>query len=172
MEIAMEAFVCILIAATWASPLSAQDSTRVIVDSALTPATHPYRDPHRALIFGTLIPGAGHIYAGEYWHGIINYETTVMTIGAGAMVFIVDKCTFSFFSAARCNAGPQWPHQALGVVTVGLGFWQWISSARDAQRAAERANAKHQRKAAAAKPIIEAPVGSHGDWRVGVAIPW
>ena len=170
MEVAMKALVWILIAAAW-MPLSAQDSTRVIVDSALTPATHPYRDPHRALIFGSLIPGAGHIYAGEYWHGIINYETTVMTIGAGAIVFIVDECTFSFFSAKRCNPGPQWPHQALGVVTVGLGFWQWVSSARDAPRAAERANVKH-RKAAAVKPIIDAPVGSRGDWRVGVAIPW
>ena len=168
----MKALVGILIAAALTSPLSAQDSSRATADSALTPATTPYRNPHRALIFGSLIPGAGHIYAGEYWRGFLNYEMTVGAIGGGVLVFIVDKCTFSFLSATRCDPGPQWPHQALGVLTVGLGFWQWVSSARDAPRAAERANVKHRRKAAEAKPIIEAPVGPHGDWRVGVAIPW
>ncbi len=168
----MKALVGILIAAALTSPLSAQDSSRATADSALTPATTPYRNPHRALIFGSLIPGAGHIYAGEYWRGFLNYEMTVGSIGMGVLVFIVDKCTFSFLSTTRCDPGPQWPHQALGVLTVGLGVWQWVSSARDAPRAAERANAKHRRKAAEAKPIIEAPVGSHGDWRAGVAIPW
>ena len=168
----MKPLFCILIATVWISPLSAQDSTRTTADSASTPATALYRDPHRALIFGSLIPGAGHIYAGEYWRGFLNYEMTVGTIGMGAMVFIVDKCTFSFLSATRCDPGPQWPHQALGVLTVGLGVWQWVSSARDAAHAAERANEKHRRKTDKAKPIIEAPVGSRGEWRVGVAIPW
>ena len=168
----MKALVCTLIAAAWISPLSAQDSSRATADSASTPATTLYRDPHRALIFGSLIPGAGHIYAGEYWRGFLNYEMTVGAIGGGVLVFIVDKCTFSFLSATRCDPGPQWPHQVLGVTVVGLGLWQWISSARDAPRAAERANERHGRKTAQAKPMIEAPAGSHGDWRVGVAIPW
>ena len=88
------------------------------------------------------------------------------------MTFLIDKCTFSFLSTTRCDPGPQWPHQAVGVTLVGLGFWEWISSARDAARAAERANERHRRKMAQAKPIIAVPNGSHGDWRAGVAIPW
>jgi hypothetical protein len=168
----MKALVCILIVAAWTSPLGAQDSTRATADSAVPTVTHPYRNPHLALILGSLIPGAGHIYAGEYWRGFVNYETTVGAIGMGVMVFIVDKCMMSFLSTTRCDPGPQWPHQALGVLTVGMGVWQWVSTARDAPRAAERANVKHRRNAAAAKPIIDAPVGPHGDWRVGVAIPW
>jgi hypothetical protein len=60
----------------------------------------------------------------------------------------------------------------LGVAVVGLGFWEWISSARDAARAAERANERHRRKTARARPIIEAPGGSQSDWRAGVVIPW
>jgi hypothetical protein len=168
----MKALVVVLIAAAWTSPLTAQDSTRAAADSAVAPQTHLYRSPRRALILGSLIPGAGQIYAGEYWRGVLNYEGTVTMIGVGAMTFIVDRCMLSFLSTTRCDSGPQWPHQVLGVTVVGLGLWQWISSARDAPRAAERANARHRRKTAKAKPIIEAPVGSRSDWRVGVAIPW
>jgi hypothetical protein len=172
MEVKMKALVTTLIIAAWTSPLIAQDSTRADSDSAVTPQTHLYRNPRSALILGSLIPGAGHIYAGEYWHGVQHYEGTVATIGLGVMTFILDNCTFSFLSATKCDAGPQWPHQALGAAFVGLGFWEWVSSARDAPRAAERANERHRRKAARAKPIIDGPGGSHGDWRAGVAIPW
>jgi hypothetical protein len=180
----MKALVSILIVAAWVSPLIAQDTTRFAADSAnasdtprsadsaTSPDSHPYRSPRRALILGSLIPGAGHIYAGEYWRGIGNYEFTVMSIGMGAMVFILDDCAFSFLSATRCDSGPQWPHQALGVAAVGVGLWRWVSSARDAPHAAERANEKHRRKMLQAKPIIQAPLGARGDWRAGVMIPW
>jgi hypothetical protein len=172
MEVTMKAFVCILISTAWISPLSAQDRTRMMADSASTqaspgsastPSASLYRNPRRALILGSLIPGAGHIYAGEYWHGVIAYEGTVATIGLGAMTFILDKCTLTFLSDPGCDPGPQWPHQALGVAVVGLGLWEWVSSARDAAHAAERANERHRRKSAQAKPIIEAPAGSQRD---------
>jgi hypothetical protein len=168
----MKALVTLLIVAAWTSPLGGQDSTLAAPDSTLPPATSLYRDPHRALILGSLIPGAGHIYAGEYWHGVLHYEGTIMTIGAGVMAFLIDKCTFTFLSTTSCDPGPQWPHQVLGVTVVGLGFWEWISSARDAAHAAERANERHRRKMAQARPIIVVPSASHGDWRAGVAIPW
>jgi hypothetical protein len=172
MEVAVKPFVLlVLTAAVLTSPVGAQDPGTT-ADSAVPAATHLYRNPHRALIIGSVIPGAGHIYAGEYWRGFLNYEFTVMTLGAGVMVFIVDKCTFTFLSTERCNPGPQWPHQVLGVATVGVGFWQWVSSARDALHAAERANEKHRRKMARVKPIIGAPVGSHENWRAGIEIPW
>jgi hypothetical protein len=172
MEVEMKPLVTLFIVAACTSPLVAQDSTITTPDSTLPRATSLYRDPHRALILGSIIPGAGHIYAGEYWHGILNYEGTVGTIGVGVMTFLVDKCMLSFLSTTRCNSGPQWPHQVLGVTVVGLGVWGWISSARDAARAAERANERHRRKMAQAKPIISIPAGTHGDWRAGVAIPW
>jgi hypothetical protein len=95
-----------------------------------------------------------------------------MSIGMGAMTFMFDKCMFSFLSTTRCDSGPQWPQQTLGVAIVGAGLWKWVSSARDAPRAAERANEKHRRKMLQAKPIIQPSVGAHGDWRAGVMIPW
>jgi hypothetical protein len=180
----MKAFPGILIAAVWVSPLHAQDTTkamkatpdpanptRVTDSAAATPETHPYRNPREALILGSLLPGAGHIYAGEYWHGVVNYETTVMTLGMGVMTFMVNKCTFDFLNP-NCKPGPEWPHQALGVALVGLGFRQWVLSARDAPRAAERANERHRRKTAQARPIIGPAGGSHGGWNAGIEIPW
>jgi hypothetical protein len=167
----MKPLVLLLIAGVFTSPLSAQDSSRMPEDSVVAPE-HPYRSPRRALILGSLIPGAGHIYAGEYWHGIQHYEWTVSNIGMGAMVYVADGCMFSFLSMKKCDPGPQWPHQALGIAIAGVGVWGWVSSARDAARAAERTNERHRRKFARATPIIEAPAGSHGEWRTGVMIPW
>jgi hypothetical protein len=166
----MKAVVSLMFVVVSASPLSAQDTTQAVGDSAVVPTTTPYRSPHRALILGSIIPGAGHIYSGEYWHGFLNYETTVGMIGGGVMVFYFDKCAFNLFSPTPCKSGPRWPYQVVGVASVGMGIWQWISSARDAPHAAERANAKHRRKTSAPAPIIEPPVDSHSGWRVGAQI--
>jgi hypothetical protein len=184
MEVTMKAFTGILIAVMWISPLHAQDTTkattappdpanptRVTDSGATTPETHPYRNPREAQILGSVFPGAGHIYAGEYWHGVLNYEMTVMSIGMGVMTFLVNKCTFDLFDS-NCKPGPEWPHQMLGVVVVGLGFRQWILSARDAPRAAERANERQRRKMAQARPIVGPAGGSHGGWNAGIEIPW
>jgi hypothetical protein len=116
----MKALVVVLIAAAWTSQLTAQDSTRAAADSAVAPQTHLYRSPRRALILGSLIPGAGHIYAGEYWHGVVNYETTVAGIGGGLLTFMIDRCSFNL--DPECDPGPQCPHRVLGVTMVGLGF--------------------------------------------------
>ena len=181
----MKPLIGMLIIAVWISPLSAQETTatatnatpdsanetKALPDFARTSETRPYRNPRKALILGSLLPGAGHIYAGEYWHGVLNYEMTVMSIGMGVMTFLVNKCTFDLFDPS-CKPGPEWPHQVLGVAVVGLGFRQWILSARDAPRAAERANERHRRKMAEARPIIGPASGSRGGWHAGVEIHW
>jgi len=166
----MKVLTGLMLVSVLASPLSAQDSTLVTTDSTGRLVTPLYRDPKRAVILGSVIPGAGHIYAGEYVKGFFIYEATVGGIGVGAMTFIWDRCMLSFLSATPCKSGPQWPHRVLGVALVGAGIWEWISSARDAPHAAERANAKHRRKTSAPAPIIEPPVDSHSGWRVGAQI--
>jgi hypothetical protein len=166
-EAIMRALAGLLLVSIWASPLTAQDTTSVTVDSAARPVEPLYRNPKRALILGSVIPGAGHIYAGEYWQGFLRYEGTVGGIGGGALMFLVNRCSFSFLSTTRCDPGPQWPHQVLGVALVGMGIWEWISSARDASHAAERANDRHRRKTRRSAPIIEPPADSHSGWRVG-----
>jgi hypothetical protein len=164
----MKTLVSLMFVAVWTSPLSGQDTTRAASDSAMATATTLYRNPKRALILGSVIPGAGHIYAGEYVNGFLTYELTVGTIGGGVLVFIVNKCVFRW---TNCDPGPEWPHQLLGVAMVGTGLWKWISSARDAPHAAERANARHA-KAIQATPIIQPPVGLHSGWKVGAVVNW
>jgi hypothetical protein len=166
----MKVVAGILLVSAWAAPSLGQDTATARADSTAQQAAPPYRSPKRALILGSLIPGAGHIYSGEYLRGFLNYEATVGAIGEGILVFIWDRCMFSFLSATPCKSGAQWPHQVLGAGFVGLGIWTWVSTARDAPRAAERANAKHRRKLQRAQPIIQPPADSHSGWRVGAEI--
>ena len=160
------------IALLLAFPLGAQDTGPGILDSTTSRAEKPYRDPRRALVLGSLIPGAGHIYAGEYLKGFITYEGTVTAIGMGTLVFIADRCMFAFLNATPCKSGPQWPHQALGIAVVGIGIWEWISSARDAPRAAERANARHDVRLSAVTPFIAPFSGPANASQIGVSLQW
>jgi len=172
----MKALAVVMFASALVSPLKAQDTTRVASDSTDNPAAPLYRNPKRALILGSVIPGAGHIYAGEYVHGFVAYEATIGGIGGGVLMFMLDRCALESLSllfggrTTTCKSGPQWPHQALGVALVGAGIWEWISSARDATHAAERANARHLRHRATVTPVIEAPVDARSGWRVGTEI--
>jgi hypothetical protein len=153
-------------------PLGAQDAGHGAVDSTTSSKESLYRNPHRALVFGSLVPGAGHIYAGEYVRGFLTYEATVGAIGLGTLVFIMDRCTFTFLNAEPCKSGPAWPHQLAGITLVGVGIWSWISSARDAPRAAERANDRHRLRSRTVTPIIDPFSGPANASKVGVSVHW
>jgi hypothetical protein len=165
-------FIAFCIAVLLVSPLGAQEPTQGAPDSTSSNPESPYRNPRRALVLGTLIPGAGHIYAGEYVTGILTYEATVGAIGGGTLVFLIDKCTFAFLSTSTCKPGREWPHQLLGVTMVGMGIWKWISSARDAPSAAERANARHRGHTSALAPYIAPSSGPADATNIGVSIHW
>lgn len=165
----MKYVIVIICALSPVFPLSAQEAQPDT--SSATPAPEkPYRNPRRALILGSIIPGAGHIYAGEYVKGILTYEGTVASIGMGVLTYMVDECTFALFQ--ECESGPAWPHQVVGVGMVGLGLWMWASSARDARRAAERANERHRRRFEAVSPIIKPFSGPSNAPQVGLSILW
>ena len=164
----MKYFLYLLLVACLNTTLLAQDTTVAAPGQAL----EPYRDPHKARILGSLFPGAGHIYAGEYLRGYGYYVATVGEVGFGVMVFIVDRCTFSFLSATSCDAGPQWPHQALGIAMVGAGIWTWVSSARDAPRAAERANTRHEARTLLVRPIIGPGNQPTASLHAGLSLTW
>lgn len=166
-----------LATAVWAIPVTAhaQDSARVGGDSgtaAVGTAAAPYRDPRRARRLGAVLPGAGHVYAGEYFRGYRAWVGTVAGLVMGPAVYNLDNCTFSFLSAEPCDPGPRWPSRVVGVATVGLGAWMWVSSARDAPRAAERANARHRRRSARVVPLLEPAARPGGAWRAGAAVSW
>ena len=168
----MRIIIGLLLALGSASPLCAQDTTSDNPVQSTTPAkVSLYRDPHRALVLGSLFPGAGHLYAGEYVPGVMAYTATISSFGMGAMVFLFDGCTFNF-SLEHCKPWPTFPHQAIGVAIAGLGLWKWISTARDAPRAAERANARHAAASQRASLIVNPMGGAANATQVGMSVHW
>jgi hypothetical protein len=162
--------IALLLALGLSLPLGAQDSTDNPVQSTKPANIGLYRNPRRALILGSIIPGAGYMYAGEYWHGVLAYEGTVGGIGTGILVFMVNKCTFQLWS--DCKPGPEWPHQAAGVALVGLGIWEWVSTARDAFHAAERANVRHAAESQRASLLINPMGGPSNATQIGMSVHW
>jgi TM2 domain-containing membrane protein YozV len=153
-----------------AARLAAQDTRGVIVDSASVSRVALYRDPHRARILGTIIPGAGLFYAGEYLKGYAAFVATGGGLTMGPLIFSMDGCTFALFSA--CKPGPKWPYEALGAYMVVGAVWTWVSTARDAPHAAERANLRHRAKTAALAPFIQPSSAVAGQWNTGVTVRW
>ena len=171
-----------LIAAGWAGQLPAQDTTGAgqLPAQDTTGATSArgapqeerlHKDPTRARLLGSVFPGAGQIYVGEYMRGARVYLTTVSAIGGGLMVYLLDDCLFSWASATRCDPGPQWPRQAVGIAMIGVGFGAWIWGARDAGRMAERANRNYGRTVKVS-PLLQPSLSDGVGGRVGLALNW
>jgi TM2 domain-containing membrane protein YozV len=151
--------------------LSAQDTTsRPVVDSASAAIVAPYRDPHRARILGSIIPGAGQFYAGEYIRGYVTFVATGSALALGPLIFSMDGCTLAFLR--ECNPNPKWPYKVVGAYLVGAALWTWFSTARDAPHAAERANARHRAETATFAPLIEPSPSVLGQWNTGVTVRW
>ena len=169
----MRAAVLVFLTAVSVTCLGAQDTTRTLGDSTSVSTEKPYRDPHRAKVLGTIFPGVGHIYAGEYFRGFAAYVVTINGIGIGTIVFLLDRCALAALSWSECkNPPPQWLHQVTGILMVGAGFWTWISTARDAPHAAERANAKHRSKTLKVAPFVEPSAEPGAQWHAGLAVSW
>jgi hypothetical protein len=165
----MKALIVLLIVPIAVSQLTAQDTTRIVSDSVSKVGTSLYRDPHRARVLGTFFPGAGHVYAGEYWRGIADGIGAIAGIGLGAVVY--DRHQEPFCIISPCPRASQTPHRLAGAVMIATGVWTWISEARDAPHAAERTNAKHRSEPVMITPFIESTT-KPGEVNAGIAVRW
>jgi len=148
------------------APLArAQSSDSSAKDSVAAVQAKPYRNPRLAAELG-LIPGWGHVYAGEYFRGYSAWLGTIGGVTMGPVIFESNSCTFLNFAIfSTCRPGRTWPYKLTGAAILGMGLWTWFSSARDAPHAAERANARHARKALRLSPVL-GPAGTvDHDWR-------
>ena len=171
----MRVLVTLSILSLSAVTLGAQDTTsRPVADSASGSSVAPYRDPHRARILGTIIPGAGQFYGGEYLRGYVTFVATGSALAMGPLIFSMDSCTLDFLRdfLSECNPNPKWPYKALGAYLVGAALRTWFSTARDAPRAAERANAGHRAQNPTLAPLIEPSPAVPGQWNTGLTIRW
>jgi hypothetical protein len=166
----MRVTATIILTAVSVASLGAQDTTRILRDSGSVPPPTLYRNPRTAKVLGTILPGAGHMYAGEYLRGYGTWVGTASGIAAGAIIYDHDGCMLTFFYI-DCGDGHRWTSRVTGLAMVGLGIWSWISSARDAPRAAERANTRHQSRRLQARPLVE-PSGQHHKLNVGAELRW
>src|SRR5688500_10797031 len=139
----MRVATAIVLSAAAITTLPAQQTTRSSpnIDSVSTETL--FRDPQRAKMLATILPGAGHFYAGEYLRG---YGTWVFTVTSFIMTPLVYEAGFCTFRFTACNPGPKQLRLVLAGVMAGAGVWSWVESVRDAPRAAERANAKRSKR--------------------------
>jgi hypothetical protein len=104
------------------------------------------KSPTTARLIG-IIPGAGHMYAGEVGRGFLYLGGTVGVVFVAALAGFTDCLeNTSWFAQSDCDGGAA---ATVGLIAAG-GLWVW--SIVDAGRAARRTNAK---RAARASLIIE-----------------
>ena len=153
--------VLLILLAAATTPLCAQNTD---VPAAGVDTQPPYRDPVVARVFGIAIPGAGHVYAGEYLRGVQYYYGTVCGIGGGAIALAV--------SGMGTDKAPAWPLQVGGVLAIGLGVGVWVRSALDAPRAAERANRKRKAAVTHVSLMLQPGTVAGSGTKIGLAVSW
>jgi len=55
-----------------ATAIQAQTGVPTTPDSTAQQIEKPYRDPQTAVVLGSIVPGAGYAYAGEYLRGYLT----------------------------------------------------------------------------------------------------
>jgi hypothetical protein len=123
-----------------ATALDAQDTVRATVAKDKSPTT--------ARVIG-IVPGAGHMYAGETTRGFAYMGGTLGVLALGTMM-LAAECFSSLGVEENCHSSG-----TETVVTAAvLGLWGW--SIYDAGRAAHRTNARRRLRVS----LIVAPVRS------------
>jgi hypothetical protein len=120
---------CAIALALIVRSIPAQDTARVADPGTKSPTT--------ARVIG-IVPGAGHVYAGEPLRGLGFFAATTASIGLAALMAAVD-----------CIEGLQPSCEDLGypaTVTLVTGLVTWGFSIFDAGRAARRTNARRPQK--------------------------
>lgn len=174
------ALVLALAATGMMTAASAQDSTASHAMSIAVSDTAQHvaglRSPTTAAVLGTVLPGAGLAYAGQWGRGAGTYFGAVGGIGLGLELMYLDRCTFTFLSGKTCNPGRVWPQRALGVAAIGTGVALWAYGAIDAPRIVRRNNARKLKDRRTAfgsiEPMLFAPGAAGDHWGLGIHATW
>ena len=132
---------CLMLGAT---PVAAQDTARAEVAGA--------KSPMAARVIG-IVPGAGHIYAGETGRGFAYMGGTLGLMMLGTSAILAECIAEVVDMGERCDSS----NTADIFAGAVLGLWGW--SIYDAGRAAHRTNAK-RRSMRVSMGLVPAP-GSH-----------
>ena len=146
-------------------------STAVLAQDTATSGSpsreHLYRDPQKARIFATILPGAGYAYTGEYIRGYGTWVITATGIMIGP-ILLGEKCSLLSWT---CGSEERAANTLTGSLLILMSACTWISSVRDAPKSAERANERQRRRELKVHPIIGVPE-SHSGVNAGLSVAW
>ena len=152
-----------LLFVTTAAAQQSSPSTATQADATL----FALKSPTTARLIG-IIPGAGHMYAGEVGRGVLYLGGTVALLSASALMGVtdcMDAAVSSIFSTEAADCGPS---TAVTVTLIAAGgLWAW--SLFDAGRAARRTNTKRAARASVVLEPTRIPA-AHGDDRTAVKL--
>jgi len=119
------------------------------------------KDPGTATLFGLLITGGGHFYAGETNKGLMLLGASAGSIVAGTVISAasVSNCAYDYYSDCSGSMAPM----ALGYLGA-LGVW--VYGILDADDAAHRMNHKNGSRV---QPVVSR--GSNGGTAIGLSMP-
>ncbi len=145
---------------------TAQDGTPGEKD--LLAFDRPYRDPHKARVFATILPGAGYAYTGEYFRGYATWVVTATGLMIGP-VLLGEECSLLSWT---CGSQERIANTLSGSLLILVSACTWISSIRDAPKAAERANERHRRRELIMHPTLRIGVERVPRLNAGFAVDW
>jgi hypothetical protein len=148
--------------------LAAQDSATASQEPRQI-QEHAFRDPHKAQVLATIVPGAGYAYTGEYLRGYGTWVMTFIGVTVGPIIFSDDTCGFIFVTT--CSKSDRTANMLAGSLITVSGVWTYVSSIRDARKSAERANERHRRREFELHPTIGVPESRHG-LNAGLSVAW
>ena len=153
--------------------LAAQASTDTssLSDSAVAWRLGYQKNEKTAVLLGALVPGLGHLYAGEWWKSYVLFVGTTGSVATGAIIYQWPRCGFNFF-ASDCSVSPR--ARVLGAAIVTATLAGWAVSAADAGAAVDRGRERRVRESRlrrdAMLPVV-VPCGAGGrSWCVGVSV--
>jgi TM2 domain-containing membrane protein YozV len=127
------------------------------------PSATTLKDPAIARILG-ILPGAGHMYAGEVARGLLYFSGTTGILLVGGYISF-GECFSDSIDRSDCQRA-----EAVTLIAAG-GLWVW--SIVDAGRAARRTNAKRAARTSFLLEPARIPVAPHSDRaavRLGVRV--
>ena len=139
------------------SPLAAQGGKAPV--SVTNQSSGSAKSPMAARVIG-IIPGAGHMYAGETRRGFA-YLGGIIGLGLVGGLALAADCIGDYGASSETCSSKTGENLLTAAI---LGVWGW--SIYDAGRAAERTNASHGLRTA----LIVAPVHSSGGGHAGRAM--
>lgn len=103
--------------------------------SAAQQSESPRKSETTATVLGVLLPGAGHIYAGEMGRGLLLMATAGLAFAYG---FSDGQCKRPYTDVRTCELDK---NETLAGISLATALGIYAFSAGDAHRAARRANA-------------------------------